>query len=677
MMFGKGTRKNRKQAGKRRETRRRRLANLMSRQSQLEKLEERNLLAAYVVDVATDDAADISGVADGDLSLREAIIAANTNAVFGDAGAGAADGDTITFDPALAGATITLGNGIFTIADDLTIDGGIGGGRITLDADGLSGVLNVNTTGFVGASGDVSLSNLIVTDGGNVPFGGGIANTSTPLTLTDVDITDNTATDASAGLDIFGGSVTINGGTISGNTAVNSGGGIGLFNSATLQIDGTTLSGNEAPNGGALYLENSSSATVDNGIITGNTAGVSGSASGGGIFSDGDLTVTNTVIDFNVANRAGGGIEIGTNATSTTLTNVNLENNSALGNGSAPGNGGGLHVTGSSNVDIDGGFISGNSAAEEGGGLWNGNGTMTVTSVSGPATISFNTASGNFEPTSSNELQGGGGIFNNGGSLIVDGTVNGVTIFGNVADGQNTGPGTTAGSGGGIMSVGPGGNVMLTSTNVDFNEAVRAGGGIEVITGTVTITDSTINNNDVSPAGTIPTFSPGNGGGLHVTSGADVTLFGGTVENNTAGQEGGGLWNSTTGTMSIFGTNIQNNTAESANAAGDAQGGGGIFNNGGTLLIDGATITGNVALDPDAGGTSDDGGGGIFNDGGSVSIGGFTVVELNMAVDGLGNGGGILTLGGDVTVGLAQIVIEHGGPRRRRDREQCGNRDDQ
>ena len=74
-----------------------------------------------------------------------------------------------------------------------------------------------------------------------------------------------------------------------------------------------------------------------------------------------------------------------------------------------------------------------------------------------------------------------------------------------------------------------------------------------------------------------------------------------------------------------------------------------MFNNGGTLNITDATITGNEALDPDAGGTQDDGGGGVFNLGGTVTITD-TDITGNIATNGLGNGGGAITVGGTVTI---------------------------
>ena len=75
----------------------------------------------------------------------------------------------------------------------------------------------------------------------------------------------------------------------------------------------------------------------------------------------------------------------------------------------SPGNGGGLHITGAGDATITGGTANGNIAANEGGGLWNGTGTLTVDGT----TISGNTASGAAADN------GGGGIYNVGGTLLI------------------------------------------------------------------------------------------------------------------------------------------------------------------------------------------------------------------------------------------------------------------
>ncbi|EMI57909.1 extracellular nuclease [Rhodopirellula sallentina SM41] len=95
------------------------------------------------------------------------------------------------------------------------------------------------------------------------------------------------------------------------------------------------------------------------------------------------------------------------------------------------------------------------------------------------------------------------------------------------------------------------------------------------------------NNAGVTPA----VASPGNGGGLHVTGDADVTITGGTVNGNIAASEGGGLWNGA-GTLLVTGTQINNNRAD---GTATDQGGGGVFNAAGFVALHNVQLTGNEA----------------------------------------------------------------------------------
>jgi CSLREA domain-containing protein len=70
---------------------------------------------------------------DGDCSLREAIEASNTDTAV-DACAAGSGADTITFAPALSGATIRL-NSPLILGQDVTIDGSLLADRITLSGD--------------------------------------------------------------------------------------------------------------------------------------------------------------------------------------------------------------------------------------------------------------------------------------------------------------------------------------------------------------------------------------------------------------------------------------------------------------------------------------------------------------------------------------------------------------
>ncbi|TWU58392.1 CHRD domain-containing protein [Rubripirellula reticaptiva] len=660
-----------------------------------EPLEHRRVLAAYLVNTADDIVAE-----DGMVSLREAVQAANTNAVVnadtvaGDTGPGITD--TITFADGLS--AITLGSEL-TISDSLSISLGTATAQ-SISGDGASRIFSIDAGNDASVVTTVSVEGLTLSDGVAERGGAIFVSSGQSLLLDSVTLANNTATGSGSGAGggaLFndGGSVTIVDSTISGNSAAVSSSvsltgaqenppvttsatgdatfiydpagntfSIDLFvtgvevendEDEVPQVTGAHLHvGDAGVNGGVIVNLNASNFVTEAGGIrlrltdadfpteniddlaaggiyinvhsTDNPSGeVRGQlvfpmtmGSGGGLFNAGGaLTITDSTIDGNIASRAGGGIESA--GGTLTMSGVTLSNNIAGPVGFAtPGNGGGLHISGDGNAVINGGTVSGNIAAREGGGLWNSVGTMTVDGT----TIVNNVASGDAAD------DGGGGIFNNGGTL----TVSDAIITANAADG-------TLGSGGGIFSTD--GNVTIDSTRIggpvaaDGNLANRAGGGVEVVDGNLTLnlgTDVSFNTAGI------------NGGGLHSTGAAIVTsnmvIFG----SNTAASEGGGLWNSATGTLSINGGSITSNVASGNNAA---NGGGGLFNNGGDLQISGATIDGNVA-DGSSGS-----GGGILNLGGSLTV-------INTAItDNTANraGGGIEVTDGSATT-LTNVSLD-------------------
>src|SRR5690606_7543752 len=236
---------------------------------------------------------------------------------------------------------------------------------------------------------------------------------------------------------------------------------------------------------------------------------------GGGILNNlGSLTVSDSELSGNTSMRAGGAIEENSIAGSLlTITNSDLINNSTA---SAPGNGGGLHISGAGDSNITGGNVSGNTASREGGGLWNGAGIMTVDGT----TIDANIATGPMAD------DGGAGIFNNGGTL----NVLNATISNNIADGA-------AGSGGGIFN--NEGTLTVTDSDLTGNTSMRAGGAIEersVAGSLLTLTNTNLMNNSTASA-------PGNGGGIHNASGGDVIVMRSTISSNTANGAGAGIYN--------------------------------------------------------------------------------------------------------------------------------------
>ncbi len=443
-------------------------------------------------------------------------------------------------------------------------------------------VLNNNNTG--------------VTPATPAPGNGGAVHITGPgdILVTNCTVNDNTAALEGGGLWNGTGTMTVSGGWIDGNTAAgamaNEGGG-GLFNA-----------------GGTLVVQDSC-------VITNNMA-TGAAGSGGGILNDlGVLSVFDSEISGNVSVRAGGGIEDNSMAGNTlVLTNVTLSGNSTA---ASPGNGGGLHITGPGNSMITGCTVTDNTAALEGGGLWNGTGTMTVSG----GWIDGNTAAG----AMANE--GGGGLFNAGGTLVVQDSC---VITNNMATGA-------AGSGGGILN--DLGVLSVFDSEISGNVSVRAGGGIEdnsMAGNTLVLTNVTLSGNSTGAA-------PGNGGGLHITGPGNSTITGGIFNDNFAALEGGGLWNGT-GTMTVAGATISGNTAAGA-TAGD--GGGGIFNNGGTVNVSMSTVSNNAATG--AAGS----GGGIFN----TTGGNFMVMLSTVSGNSAATGGGILHAGNAFAINASTIAM--------------------
>ena len=500
-----------------------------------------------------------------------------------------------------AGGTVLIGNS--TVISDNVADGMPGGSG--------GGILN-------DAGGRLKVENTTITNNQAMRAGGGIEDNSGSATLISVinsTITDNSTGSSpgnGGGVHITGaGNFSITNSLVQNNFAAAEGGGLwngtGIMRVSFTTIDGNTASGAGADQGGGgIFNAGGEVRVLDNTVITNNVAnGASGS--GGGILNDvgSQLTVSNTTITGNMAMRAGGGIE--DNSGSATTVQINNTIITANSTGPAPGNGGGIHITGPGNMNIMGGMVNNNTATAEGGGLWNGTGTMNVDGV----TIDGNTASG------AGADQGGGGVFNAGGTINIS---NGTTITNNVADGAS-------GSGGGILND-VGSQLTVSNTTITGNMAMRAGGGIEDNSGSATTVQ--INNTIITANSTGP--APGNGGGIHITGPGNMNISLCEVSGNYAAREGGGLWNGS-GLMVVEMTELDNNQADGLGAD---DGGGGFFNNGGTVMFQTSTLSNNSA-------TSN--GGGYHNNGGTSTIS-YSTISGNSAVNGGGvfNGSGTIDL---------------------------------
>ena len=221
---------------------------------------------------------DEFNLADGMISLREALFYAS------------ADGaDGVSFDPALESPTITLDGAPLLIDKSLMIDGEAVEG-LTIDGNGSSGVFFI-----LGQEGRaVDFQSFTIT-GGDATYGGGVHN-SALLNIRGVTVVRNAA-DYGAGLYNARGTMNLANSTIAGNVATNYGGGIcgntagrldvvqsifvgnratyggGLYSRGERRIVNSTLAGNDAYRGGGFYDGyNGADPALFNTIVAGNTA---------------------------------------------------------------------------------------------------------------------------------------------------------------------------------------------------------------------------------------------------------------------------------------------------------------------------------------------------------------------------------------------------------------------
>ena len=235
---------------------------------------------------------------DGICTLREAINAANNDAVYFNCAAGSGP-DTITF---AAPYVITLGSALPPISPStqLTITGK-GASATIIQANAAPNVATYRLF-YVTSSATLTLQDLTVRNG---------------------RCNGSCATFPNTGGAIYnGGSLTLTRAVVSGNIA---GLGGAIDNTGSLSINSSTLSGNSASDGGAIWNDASSSnLTISGSTLTGNNA-----STGGAISNGGNLGVTNSTFAANSAAFNGGGINNSGIA--------DIRNSTFSGNSASPG----------------------------------------------------------------------------------------------------------------------------------------------------------------------------------------------------------------------------------------------------------------------------------------------------------------------------------------------------
>jgi predicted outer membrane repeat protein len=233
-------------------------------------------------------------------------------------------------------------------------------------------------------------------------------------------------------------------------------------------ISGLTIRNGSTSWGGGVYVSGAGTLILSHSAVVSNTATW---GAGGVVNAGGALTISDSIVMNNVVSEGKGG-GIYTMGGTLTLQNSTVASNHARGDG-----GGGIYNGGGSVTILNSAVIS-NTADNQGGGIANWD---------GPLTISESTVRGNRVQGAN---AGGGGLFSSNTAVVTN-----VTFSGNTSDND----------GGGIHNQEA---MTLTNVTISGNTAGYGGGILNTWVLTLTVVNSTIANNHVSPGST-------GAGGIH------------------------------------------------------------------------------------------------------------------------------------------------------------------
>ncbi len=258
-------------------------------------------VSAATITVTTFDDEDASN---SSCSLREAIIASNTNAAYRGCVAGSGS-DSIT----LPAGTYTLDSGfgqLPVVTSPITVNGG-GKSTTFLQASTCDPVTLVDVVSGSGCT-PATYRVLEVGGGGVLTLGGmTVRHGNCPNSLSCTSSEGNPDNYKGSGGAIFnGGSLALSNSTLTRSKSASEGGGI-YQRLGTLSITGTDIRENSSGNGGGGVSANGT-VTVTTSTFVGNSSAVSGGAIA---TSGGVLTVSSSDFDSNSANSDGGAIVSG------------------------------------------------------------------------------------------------------------------------------------------------------------------------------------------------------------------------------------------------------------------------------------------------------------------------------------------------------------------------------
>ncbi len=455
--------------------------------SSYQQLEPRNLLATIVVNTVADTA---PGISDGLVSLREAIVAANTDTAIDDAPAGSGD-DIIRFSQSISGQTIELSLGEMNIVDGVTIRAG--NAEIEIDAQTQSRIFSINS------SSPVLLHGLRFTNGLSADGGGAIRiEGDSSVRIVDSTLEDNRAISGNGGaIHKAAGLLKIENSTFTNNQVDETSGlGGGIYSaSETTRIDDSTFTRQRAFAGGAVYSADGLLISKDNlyGDLDDDSLSNRASEKGGAIHS----VATNSVGDTFANNRAAAGAAIAVESGRLTVAQGSFQRNDLFNNFDVENRGGAIETLGS-NVDLfESEFDLNTASGGRGGAIYSHGGQLKIAysnlSRNSLATIGGAIAKegGTLEVEWTNFIRNiaftaGGGI---GLLNVPDATINRSNFgsedpeTGNIA-GQDSGPRELAG--GSVYAAWS--SLLITSSGFQHSVAQASrGGAIAVEQGEITI----------------------------------------------------------------------------------------------------------------------------------------------------------------------------------------------
>ncbi len=263
---------------------------------------------SYAATIAVDSTVDVLAI-DGSCTLREAVVAANTNSAVDTCAAGDVmpTVDVIDLPAGLYQMAIApvlpddAEHGDLDLVEDVIVQGQ-GKELSIIDGGGLDRIFEVQ-------SGVTAVVNDVAIQHGAATGGGGVSHSGVRLTLNRCRIASN-FNDGSTG---------------------SAGGGIRNLPGAQVELYDSEVVGNIS-DGASGGISNQGFAVVERSTISGNQA----TTGAGGVAVDGALTLRNSTISGNSAGTHGGGVHVGPNAT------VSIDSSTITGNTAGSGYGGGI-----------------------------------------------------------------------------------------------------------------------------------------------------------------------------------------------------------------------------------------------------------------------------------------------------------------------------------------------